>query len=173
MDDPVLDHCAHCFERSAILEWLRQGHGCCPISRKPLDESDLVSNQILSDQISSWKERNAEKLACREIDPSNERTMPVDVDGLVSDVERGLSRKLGHQRRRYQAVPVRAKMFLPQELKAMEMAKIRAALERSEWRRRVCILATKIVVLALLTFTAASIVIWKIFYQHQIEGNEP
>ena len=133
----------------------------------------LFRNQILSDQISSWKERNAEKLACREIDPSNERTMPVDVDGLVSDVERGLSRKLGHQRRRYQAVPVRAKMFLPQELKAMEMAKIRAALERSEWRRRVCILATKIVVLALLTFTAASIVIWKIFYQHQIEGNEP
>jgi U-box domain len=65
MDDPVMDQCAHNFERRAIIDWLQQQQqqrrsrdchsSCCPISRKPLIESDLIPNHTLAERIERWK----------------------------------------------------------------------------------------------------------------------
>jgi hypothetical protein len=59
MEDPVMDLCAHTFERSAILEWLNNNNNnnnsCCPISRKPLTELDLRPNHALSERMDCWK----------------------------------------------------------------------------------------------------------------------
>jgi len=53
MEDPVMDRCAHTYERASIEAWLR-GHECCPISRKPLVADDLVPNHALSERIEKW-----------------------------------------------------------------------------------------------------------------------
>jgi hypothetical protein len=57
MEDPVMDLCAHNFERAAITEWLssKATHDCCPISRKPLTVDDLVPNHTLAERIDKWK----------------------------------------------------------------------------------------------------------------------
>jgi hypothetical protein len=61
MEDPVMDLCAHNFERKAIVEWLRAGNECCPISRKPLLETDLVPNHALAERIDKYWQRRREK----------------------------------------------------------------------------------------------------------------
>jgi hypothetical protein len=60
MEDPVMDLCAHNFERAAITEWLNSSkqaitHECCPISRKPLTVEDLVPNHTLAERIDKWQ----------------------------------------------------------------------------------------------------------------------
>jgi hypothetical protein len=57
MEDPVMDLCAHNFERAAITEWLssKATHECCPISRKPLTLDDLVPNHTLAERIDKWQ----------------------------------------------------------------------------------------------------------------------
>jgi hypothetical protein len=57
MEDPVMDLCAHNFERAAITEWLssKATHECCPISRKPLTMDDLVPNHTLAERIDKWQ----------------------------------------------------------------------------------------------------------------------
>jgi hypothetical protein len=57
MEDPVMDLCAHNFERAAITEWLnsKATHECCPISRKPLTVDDLVPNHTLAERIDKWQ----------------------------------------------------------------------------------------------------------------------
>ena len=57
MEDPVMDLCAHNFERAAITEWLssKATHECCPISRKPLTADDLVPNHTLAERIDKWQ----------------------------------------------------------------------------------------------------------------------
>jgi U-box domain len=54
MEDPVMDRCAHTFERRAIVEWIATCR-CCPISRKPLSLEELVPNHILSERMDKWK----------------------------------------------------------------------------------------------------------------------
>jgi hypothetical protein len=57
MEDPVMDLCAHNFERQKIIEWLssKATHECCPISRKPLTVDDLVPNHTLAERIDKWQ----------------------------------------------------------------------------------------------------------------------
>jgi hypothetical protein len=57
MEDPVMDLCAHNFERAAITDWLnsKATHECCPISRKPLTVDDLVPNHTLAERIDKWQ----------------------------------------------------------------------------------------------------------------------
>jgi U-box domain len=43
------------FERSAIVAWLRQGSGECPLTRKPLTMSDLIHNNYLAAEIAQWR----------------------------------------------------------------------------------------------------------------------
>ncbi|GKZ00577.1 hypothetical protein MPSEU_001009900 [Mayamaea pseudoterrestris] len=46
------------FERSAILNWLQQGTGACPLTRQPLRPSDLIPNKQLETRIRFWRMQN-------------------------------------------------------------------------------------------------------------------
>ena len=43
------------FERSALSKWLDENGDVCPVSRKPLSCSDIVSNANLKWEISQWQ----------------------------------------------------------------------------------------------------------------------
>lgn len=53
--DPVMVQSGRSFERHAILEWLRRGNATCPLTRQPMQVSDLVSNHALQVKIQKWK----------------------------------------------------------------------------------------------------------------------
>lgn len=61
MDDPVMSKYGQSFERSEILEWLKAGHGVCPLSRRPLSLQDLVTNHGLRMRISEWRRENGDE----------------------------------------------------------------------------------------------------------------
>ena len=46
------------FERVAILNWLQQGSGVCPLTRQPLRPSDLIPNRQLETRIRFWRLEN-------------------------------------------------------------------------------------------------------------------
>lgn len=50
MNDPVCDKEGNSYEKSAILGWIAE-HGCSPITRTPLQASELVPNRALKDMI--------------------------------------------------------------------------------------------------------------------------
>ena len=54
MDEPVIDTCGHCFERTAVIEWLEY-HEMCPISRKPLHLQELIPSDDLKTRIQKWR----------------------------------------------------------------------------------------------------------------------
>ena len=54
MTDPVMTVHGQNFERDAILEWLNQGNNSCPLTRKPLRPSMMVSNAALRRSINKW-----------------------------------------------------------------------------------------------------------------------
>lgn len=59
MHEPVMDHDGHNFEKAAILEWVQQEEtSICPISHKPLEQSDLVPNDTLRETIQRWMEQH-------------------------------------------------------------------------------------------------------------------
>lgn len=46
------------YEREAIISWLRSGDGTCPMTRAPLNLSDLVPNKALEEKIYLWSWEN-------------------------------------------------------------------------------------------------------------------
>jgi hypothetical protein len=58
MNNPLMTRTGFNFERAAILSWLDQGSGSCPLTREPLTTSDLISNRRLATQIRFWRQRN-------------------------------------------------------------------------------------------------------------------
>ena len=54
MYDPVKDCCGHNFERDAICDWL-DVHGSCPITKKPMDISELLPAADLQNRIERWR----------------------------------------------------------------------------------------------------------------------
>lgn len=58
MVDPVLTRHGHNFEREAILKWIARGTGDCPITRKPLRLSDMITNHQLRSRIHRWRREN-------------------------------------------------------------------------------------------------------------------
>ena len=88
MEDPVMDQCAHTFERKAVTEWLNSGHSCCPISRKPLTVADLVPNHTLAERIERWKwQKEQGDIDWSESDCDNmegcSETVGTDADGII------------------------------------------------------------------------------------------
>jgi hypothetical protein len=161
MGDPVMDKCAHNFERKAILEWLNTGHSCCPISRKPLTQADLVPNHTLAERVERWM---WQKEQC-EIDWENEdcsETVATDTDGIQDeDVEIGhhKPKKFGHhkpkkfgskQKRRahYETVPADF-ILLPQERHVLQMVRSRnEEADRKVRRGECCATVTRIIAVA-------------------------
>ena len=58
MVDPVVSKYGKSFERSAILSWLANGHGTCPLTRQPMKLSDLVTDHRLRVRIHAWRRAN-------------------------------------------------------------------------------------------------------------------
>jgi len=58
MVNPIVTKYGQSFERNAILEWLRMGHDVCPLSRRPLQLQDLVTNHGLRMKIEEWRREN-------------------------------------------------------------------------------------------------------------------
>jgi U-box domain len=58
MDYPVLSRYGHNFERSAIVAWIEEGSGVCPMTRLPLTMRDLINNNALLHEIEQWRQEN-------------------------------------------------------------------------------------------------------------------
>jgi hypothetical protein len=58
MVDPLMTRTGLNFERAAILGWLDQGSGRCPLTREPLTNSDLITNRRLKSRIGIWRAHN-------------------------------------------------------------------------------------------------------------------
>jgi hypothetical protein len=58
MVTPLMTRTGLTFEKAAIFSWLEQGSGSCPLTRKPLTASDLVTNMRLKKEIRIWRSDN-------------------------------------------------------------------------------------------------------------------
>jgi U-box domain len=58
MIDPVLTRHGHSYEREAIMQWIARDTGLCPMTRKPLRLSDMITNHHLRAQIHRWRREN-------------------------------------------------------------------------------------------------------------------
>ena len=56
MVEPVMNREGQSYERSAIVEWLSQSNATCPLTRKPINISNFVSNRFLQKKIRTWRE---------------------------------------------------------------------------------------------------------------------
>lgn len=77
MVSPVMTRTGRNFERSAIVEWLRDGTGTCPCTRNPMTMSDLLPNRRLQAEIVSWRTINDIPTAVDEISASDILIVPV------------------------------------------------------------------------------------------------
>lgn len=90
MEEPVMDTCAHNFDRKSICDWIENHHAYCPISRKPLTVADLIPNHALAERIEQWQWRHTYPVAT--INESQElySSVTYDVDGASDDdLEKG------------------------------------------------------------------------------------
>jgi U-box domain len=54
MRNPLLTRHGQTFEREAILNWLANHDGRCPLTRKQLSVSDLIRHRALEAKIEAW-----------------------------------------------------------------------------------------------------------------------
>ncbi len=72
MKHPVMTRYGHCFDRSALLTWMRLSDDAqceCPLTRKPLRISDIVNHHSLGFRINAWCTANS--YCCRRSEPSS------------------------------------------------------------------------------------------------------
>ena len=60
MQDPVMSRFGHAYERSAIVEWLASHSHTCPLTRKKMQLSDLITHPSLRIAIRQWQIDNQE-----------------------------------------------------------------------------------------------------------------
>lgn len=77
MTDPLVSIYGHNYQREAIIGWLSQGNGTCPLTRNPLSMRMLISDSRLQSNIRIWMLQNG--LAVRD---DTERKDPERVGGL-------------------------------------------------------------------------------------------
>lgn len=58
MVSPVMTRSGQSFDRTAILEWLVNHGNTCPLTRQPLNASNLVTNHALRIRIDQWCKAN-------------------------------------------------------------------------------------------------------------------
>jgi hypothetical protein len=58
MKFPMITRYGHSYERDAIVEWIYEGNGFCPMTRHPLKLFDIVANHTLQEKIQSWQREN-------------------------------------------------------------------------------------------------------------------
>eukprot|EP00538_Stauroneis_constricta_P004928 CAMPEP_0119570702 /NCGR_PEP_ID=MMETSP1352-20130426/43746_1 /TAXON_ID=265584 /ORGANISM="Stauroneis constricta, Strain CCMP1120" /LENGTH=252 /DNA_ID=CAMNT_0007620373 /DNA_START=168 /DNA_END=926 /DNA_ORIENTATION=+ len=82
MKDPMMSRYGNHFEREAIMEWLSE-HSYCPVTRKPLRVSNLISDKTLKFKIQSWQKMHGSDDASS----SQSSTDDLDVSHLVSSAQ--------------------------------------------------------------------------------------
>lgn len=55
MKQPLMTKSGMSFEREAIITWLQDGNGKCPITGNYMNLSDLIPNKALEEQIAFWR----------------------------------------------------------------------------------------------------------------------
>jgi hypothetical protein len=58
MHDPVMTRCGNSYERSAILKWVGSKNPHCPLTRRPLHLSNIVTNHQLRFKICQFQKDN-------------------------------------------------------------------------------------------------------------------
>jgi hypothetical protein len=58
MVHPMVSRYGHHFDRTAILDWLNNGHNYCPVSGNPLRAGNLVSDKSLQWKIQYWSQKH-------------------------------------------------------------------------------------------------------------------
>ena len=169
MEEPVMDLCAHTFERAAIHDWLDVGHSCCPISRKPLQKEDLMPNHQLGERIDCWRwhQEQQQDGLIRVVEDStcslsmNDEEVVKHGDGY--DPEEGLGKNVSGSPKRtrsskiqYKAVLPAEFMLLPQEREVLAVVRIRREQHEAQRRKERCyiILSGVIVGAALILIVA-------------------
>lgn len=128
MEDPVNDCCGHIFERAGIYDWLEH-HAICPISRKPLQISELSSASILNATIQKWKDRHQD----------------YHYDDLTA-----VAPKSGHSQFEL--------MLLPQELSLLRDIKRRAMARRKQQEKTKCLWTIAIMITAIVFLVCTFVV---------------
>lgn len=77
MQDPVLSKYGHSYERSAIVEWLASHSNTCPMTRKKMQLSDLITHPTLRLAIRQWQIDNQQDITV--LGPESELERPVIV----------------------------------------------------------------------------------------------
>lgn len=141
--DPVTDLCAHNFDREAITNFL-VNHSHCPISRKPLRTSDLISNHSLAEKVERWSFQREHEGLIHQLTEEEVTSVYSDEEesaNLDSQMEKGIPRKkrLGVHKKNvlYSEVPAEL-MLLPQERQMLARVRTKAAESRSLRRKRRC-----------------------------------
>lgn len=93
MDDPVMTRQGLNFERRAILEWLDKNGDVCPVTKKPLRPSGLVTNNKLQWEIRQWKLSDgdpSEEMSRLEFESKLSKAEMVSRDFGIADILRAL-----------------------------------------------------------------------------------
>ena len=93
MDDPVMTRDGLNFERRAILEWLDKNGEICPVTKKPLRRSGLVTNSKLEWEIRQWKLSYgdaSEEMSRLELESKLSKAEMVSRDFGIADILRAL-----------------------------------------------------------------------------------
>jgi len=93
MTSPVMTKYGHCFEKSALTQWLNRGNDTCPLTRQPLAPSDIISHRSLEQQILGWKKLNGLYNEEEQVDNSLTMFMSTGGDVLSENVERKMAKQ--------------------------------------------------------------------------------
>lgn len=147
-----MDACAHNFERAAIEQWLDK-HECCPISRKPLQQQDLIANHTLAERIDRWQWLSqqdglfideasldeTQSLSSEEGSAVDELEPPRDIEGQLDGARRPRRFWKKKRRPRRKSTPLPPEfMLLPQEREVLSMVRARAMEQERLRRKRQC-----------------------------------
>jgi len=182
MENPVMDKCAHSFERSAIVEWIARGNEFCPISRKQLSVDDLVSNHVLAERIEKWQWQQSQMETWKDEEKKThvDETSVNDTSGHQhdsitrtpsdDDIELGY-RQHGRilRKQKYEQVPSQF-MLLPQEREVLQIVRARAEENRLKRRRRLIQLSLLVTLFIIVVFVLGLGVARYVSSNHSEEG---
>ncbi|CDW79897.1 ubox domain containing protein [Stylonychia lemnae] len=66
MKEPVMTKYGHCFEKSAILDWIER-QGKCPLTQQPLTKQDLFPNYAIKGAIEEYMQKQKQLLEKKQL----------------------------------------------------------------------------------------------------------
>ncbi|GKY96375.1 hypothetical protein MPSEU_000597100 [Mayamaea pseudoterrestris] len=120
---PMMTRSGLCFDRTAILEWLVHHGNTCPLTRAPLNASNLVPNHALQFRIEMWcEEHNVEwNGSSHQVEDGDS----VIVTCLTSTVEERRKMKQRKQQKTSSVVPVQSRISRHRSLLCKVLSRVR------------------------------------------------